>query len=274
MTLVIVFLYCCCAVAASYSLLTDNKLRTICPRYRISTINSIKKRTEQGPTVVRVSVRGDEVLPESIFSSVNSDNAIAKLDIDPLPKKVRKGAEPEFAIENDSTKESPFQWFLVFTHFLATAVVIFNSISSISFSSAFNYFELITAIYLSIFFGDIGTGIFHWSVDNYGSLRTPIFGSVCVAFQGHHLTPWTITFRSFVNNVYKIAFGTLPALLLSAVLPMSPFLRIFFVLFINWWMISQEFHKYAHMREVPPTIKFLQDKGIILSRKVASLCIV
>jgi hypothetical protein len=34
-------------------------------------------------------------------------------------------------------------------------------------------------------------------VDNYGSLKTPVFGSVCAAFQGHHVTPWTITFRSF-----------------------------------------------------------------------------
>jgi len=120
---------------------------------------------------------------------------------------------------------------------------------------------------LSIIVGDFGTGVFHWSVDNYGSLRTPIFGAVCAAFQGHHQTPWTITFRSFANNIYKIAYGTIPALLLTALIPMGLHARLFFTLFINWWMISQEFHKYSHMRQVPPVMKFLQDNFIILSRK-------
>lgn len=119
----------------------------------------------------------------------------------------------------------------------------------------------------SIILGDFATGVFHWSVDNYGSIKTPVFGAVCVAFQGHHVTPWTITFRSFVNNVYKICYATVPFLCLLALLPTAPAVCVFLTLFINWWMISQELHKYAHMRTVPPAVKALQDAGIILSRK-------
>ena len=135
-----------------------------------------------------------------------------------------------------------------------------KALSYVSFSTPLSWVYSTLAVALSIILGDIGTGIFHWSVDNYGSLKTPVFGAVCVAFQGHHLTPWTITFRSFVNNVYKIALGTIPALLLVCVIPMNPFARLFFTLFINWWMISQELHKYSHMRPegIPPLIKFLQ----------------
>jgi ubiquitin-conjugating enzyme E2 variant len=119
----------------------------------------------------------------------------------------------------------------------------------------------------SIILGDFATGVFHWSVDNYGSIKTPVFGAVCVAFQGHHDTPWTITFRSFANNVFKICYATIGFLSFLMIANPGPLTRIFLTLFINWWMLSQEFHKMAHMKVAPPRWKFLQDKGIILSKK-------
>ena len=42
------------------------------------------------------------------------------------------------------------------------------------------------------------------STDNYGNRDTPVFGGVIEAFQGHHVNPWTITHRSFYNNVHKV----------------------------------------------------------------------
>eukprot|EP01036_Dinobryon_divergens_P025696 gene25696-34272_t len=202
-----------------------------------------------------------------LHSFAEESNAV---DYIPQQKRVRKGAEPEFAIANDSTVETPMQRFLVFSHFLITAALLANAWSSFSLAaSPVSWIYASVSVALSVVLGDIGTGIFHWSVDNYGSLRTPVFGAVCAAFQGHHLTPWTITFRSFVNNVYKIALGTIPALLLVGAVPMNPFARLFFTLFINWWMISQELHKYSHMKPeaIPPIVRFLQDQGVILSRR-------
>ena len=51
---------------------------------------------------------------------------------------------------------------------------------------------------------DFLTGVYHWSVDNYGSGETPVVGSQIAAFQGHHQKPWTITEREFCNNVHKV----------------------------------------------------------------------
>lgn len=51
---------------------------------------------------------------------------------------------------------------------------------------------------------DFGTGVYHWSVDNYGSGQTPIVGSQIAAFQGHHQRPWTITERQVANNIHKV----------------------------------------------------------------------
>ena len=58
-------------------------------------------------------------------------------------------------------------------------------------------------------FADFGSGVLHWSVDNYGNGRTPVMGNIIAAFQGHHSAPWTITYRGFCNNVWKlcIPFG-------------------------------------------------------------------
>ena len=57
---------------------------------------------------------------------------------------------------------------------------------------------------------DFLTGVYHWSVDNYGSGATPIVGSQIAAFQGHHQRPWTITEREFCNNVHKVGLREAP----------------------------------------------------------------
>ena len=57
---------------------------------------------------------------------------------------------------------------------------------------------------------DFLTGVYHWSVDNYGDGDTPIVGAQIAAFQGHHQWPWTITEREFCNNVHKVPLPSWP----------------------------------------------------------------
>lgn len=33
---------------------------------------------------------------------------------------------------------------------------------------------------------DLWSGLLHWSLDNYGSGKTPAFGAIIESFQGHH----------------------------------------------------------------------------------------
>ncbi len=190
------------------------------------------------------------------------------------PKHVAIGSVPVYGIEGDSTEEQPYQRVTVGFHFgLVLANLILAGTGIFDGMVNFNVVKilpLIGTIIASIVIGDLGTGVFHWSVDNYGGLKTPLFGSVCAAFQGHHKTPWTITFRKFCNNTYKIAFGTTPWLVLLTAAPawlVGDYTRVFFALFINWWLVSQELHKYSHMKKTPPNIQRLMDLGIILSKK-------
>jgi Lipid desaturase domain len=113
--------------------------------------------------------------------------------------KVPIGSAPEFAIAGDSTVETPYQRAVVAVHFLISGLNLYSAGTHLlpTVVSPIDYIPLLMTVLLSTVLGDLGTGIFHWSVDNYGDIKTPVFGAVCVAFQGHHDTPWTITFRSF-----------------------------------------------------------------------------
>ena len=190
-----------------------------------------------------------------------------------VPKKVRIGDEPEFNIEGDTTVETPFQRMAVSTHATLVLGNIIYALMHLSVThGSLPMLPVLATFLLSVVVGDFGTGVFHWSVDNYGSINTPIFGSVCEAFQGHHNTPWTITFRSFINNTYKIAIGTFLPLALLTVSGAQDYIRMFMALFINWWLISQEFHKYTHFKNqeenVPAFWRALGNAGIILPKSM------
>jgi peptidoglycan/LPS O-acetylase OafA/YrhL len=51
--------------------------------------------------------------------------------------------------------------------------------------SALALYLIAGALALAWLLADLGSGIFHWSVDNYGGISTPVFGVMCAAFQGH-----------------------------------------------------------------------------------------
>jgi len=69
---------------------------------------------------------------------------------------------------------------------------------------------------------DLGTGVYHWIVDNYGDGTTPVLGRQIAAFQGHHLRPWTITEREFCNNVFLVFRPVFGLALIFATLSISP----------------------------------------------------
>lgn len=52
---------------------------------------------------------------------------------------------------------------------------------------------------------DLATGVYHWSIDNYGDAGTPVFGAQIVAFRDHHLHPSAITRLDPCNNMHVVA---------------------------------------------------------------------
>ncbi|KAJ9527122.1 hypothetical protein QJQ45_025170, partial [Haematococcus lacustris] len=140
-----------------------------------------------------------------------------------------------------------------------------------SLSAAGDFTSMASAVGLAYLLSDLGTGVYHWSVDNYGSGSTPLFGRQIAAFQGHHQRPWTITEREFCNNVHQVFKpAMLPAVLFLLASPWAaPSFNTFMSTFIFLVCMSQQFHAWSHMKKsaLPPLVVALQDAGILISRK-------
>lgn len=124
-----------------------------------------------------------------------------------------KGKDASIVVEGDSLETTPKQVAIVYGTFAAQALFAANAIHELytqtNGNAAVTALTSLAVIASSWIMADFGSGVLHWSVDNYGNGRTPIMGNIIAAFQGHHSAPWTITYRGFCNNVWKlcIPFG-------------------------------------------------------------------
>ena len=181
------------------------------------------------------------------------------------------GKKALIVVDGDSMETQPYQvalvsitllhhWYYIMTSIMElyhTNVYIANSILPLWTTMG----QIVVLSILSWISADFGSGVLHWSVDNYGNGRTPIMGSIIAAFQGHHTAPWTITQRSFCNNVYKlcIPFGIIPVSILAY--GTGPMLTYFLTTFCVLEILSQEFHKWSHqMKSETPFIGNLLQK--------------
>jgi ubiquitin-conjugating enzyme E2 variant len=124
-----------------------------------------------------------------------------------------KGKVASVVVEGDSLETTPQQIGIVSAtfagHFYFAAHAIAQFFSQTDGNIELTALAALGTVILSWILADFGSGVFHWAVDNYGNGRTPVMGSIIAAFQGHHSAPWTITYRGFCNNVWKlcIPFG-------------------------------------------------------------------
>ncbi|KAK9072278.1 hypothetical protein SSX86_008711 [Deinandra increscens subsp. villosa] len=131
------------------------------------------------------------------------------------------------------------------------------------------WIEPVLSGFMGYLFADLGSGVYHWGIDNYGDASTPVFGTQIDAFQGHHKWPWTITKRQFANNLHALA-----RVVTYAVLPIDllchdqPVVMAFVGMASGCIMFSQQFHAWAHgtKSKLPPVVVALQDTGVLVSR--------
>jgi hypothetical protein len=175
------------------------------------------------------------------------------------PQRVSK--EVEFAIEGDTLETLPQHIAIGGGFLLVNVAVMLRALASVSTTGG--WLSCALAVPLAILVADALTGIYHWSVDNY-----PL-GVASIAFQGHHKSPWTITYRGFFNNIHKPAKGLLPLLgMLILAQPHIPAaLGLGASISVLCFVMSQELHKYSHMVRAPAWIAALQDAGVILSKR-------
>ncbi|XP_020103086.1 fatty acid desaturase 4, chloroplastic isoform X1 [Ananas comosus] len=159
-----------------------------------------------------------------------------------------------------------------------SATVIASLVKSVSVAAACGAaVEPLLGAVLGYLLADLGTGVYHWAIDNYGGPSTPVFGAQIEGFQGHHKYPYTITRREFANNLHALARAvtfTVPPIqfLISGISigdgSMAAAAHAFVGVCAGCIMLSQQFHAWAHEKKgrLPPAVAALQEAGVLVSR--------
>ena len=120
---------------------------------------------------------------------------------------------------------------------------------------------------------DLLSGVVHWAGDTVGDESTPIFGPNFVRpFRFHHVDPEDITRHDFVETNGNNCIVVSPVLLLEMLLLPRQTGVLFFIsvviactaLFV---FCTNQFHKWAHMKNPAPWVRMLQRAHLILSRE-------
>ncbi|CAL1354278.1 unnamed protein product [Linum trigynum] len=150
------------------------------------------------------------------------------------------------------------------------AAVLFSLLKAaiLSARTRTSWLQPLLACYTGYVLADLGSGLYHWAIDNYGDKTTPVLGAQLEAAQGHHRWPWTITRRQCANNVHALARAVALSVLPLSVMCNNPAVLGFLGTFAGCVMFCQQCHAWAHgtRSRLPPVVAALQDAGVLLSR--------
>jgi hypothetical protein len=137
-----------------------------------------------------------------------------------------------------------------------------------------NSWLIAASFLLSMVLADLFSGLVHWGADSWGNLETPLVGKTFIrSFREHHVDPFRITCHDLIEtNGDNCLLTIVPLFLLTrAQIREENQTDIFIVSFLIglciWVSLTNQIHKWSHMRKPPGMVAFLQDWHIILSRK-------
>jgi ubiquitin-conjugating enzyme E2 variant len=132
---------------------------------------------------------------------------------------------------------------------------------------------LATGLLFGYLLADFLSGTVHWFCDSFFAPDTPLIGrTVIYPFRDHHDHPEAITQYRFLEQDSTSYVITIPPLLLAlstggpdVTRPTVVFLHGLLFAFAVGALGTNVFHKWAHASSVPPGVRWLQKRGIILS---------
>ena len=209
-----------------------------------------------------------------VYCSANTTTTQSKPNVKPLVVEPRL-VSPLSAVVTTTRRpmDNDPSWQSTWAHraWVATGctTVLISMAESIKGAADFHmWVEPILAGWVGYMLADLGSGVYHWGIDNYGDGSTPVFGSQIEAFQGHHKWPWTITRRQFANNLHALARAVTFTVLPLDLICHDPIAQGFIGVFSGCIMFSQQFHAWAHgtKSRLPPLVLALQEAGVLVSR--------
>jgi ubiquitin-conjugating enzyme E2 variant len=110
---------------------------------------------------------------------------------------------------------------------------------------------------------DLFSGLVHWSLDTFGSVRTPVVGPAFIRpFREHHADPQAMARHDFVEVNGASCIGCLPLLVLS--LYLEGLLHSVAVFTCVGVLFTNQCHKWAHMDAPPALVRLLQKLRLVL----------
>jgi hypothetical protein len=145
-----------------------------------------------------------------------------------------------------------------------SAVVLFFALLAFSFEKLeAEYLPL--AVLLGWILADLFSGLVHWALDTFGSIRTPVVGPAFIRpFREHHADPQGMTRHDFIEVNGASCLGCLPILFALNIFEFNSFLNSVLICFCLGILLTNQCHKWAHMEEPPLLVKLLQNLGLIL----------
>ncbi len=134
---------------------------------------------------------------------------------------------------------------------------------------------LIPTLFLAHYLADLLSGLIHWVCDSFGCASTRFWGPAFIGpFRRHHDTPRDITKITLSENLGSSAMAGLAVLLLLShqlvsldpLTPLKTFGMMLFVLFVQFSVLSNLFHRWAHLRDPDKNqvTRFLQDHNLVI----------
>ena len=184
--------------------------------------------------------------------------------------KERQG--PHAASELAAGYTRTYAWFNRIGVFLGATFALLFAQRVIDVAQDAQLIGMVAVTILGILSADLLTGLIHWGCDTWGRVDLPFIGQTLIrTFREHHVDPQSITRHDWAEiNGEACWGGTLVFGILLGTLPLSPD-----NVYAAWWttsfiiaaMVTNQFHKWAHMPKPPALAKILQRGHLILTPK-------
>ncbi len=170
---------------------------------------------------------------------------------------------------------APFRLIQTAAFILFASVSIAIAMDLIEAARRFGYVWSIPLVAIAAYASaDLLSGIVHFLADNFGSPDTPFLGKAFVMpFRDHHTNPEGILEHPFmIANGNNCLISTPPLLAIVFFVPVTTsvagYLFAAYSLFLCIGvLLTNQFHKWAHMPSPSRAVRWLQDKGIVLSKE-------
>ena len=177
--------------------------------------------------------------------------------------------------EKTSDRLTPFRLIQTAAFVLFAAISIAIALDLIEAEQRFGYAWALPLLLIAAYAAaDLLSGIVHFLADNFGSPETPFLGKAFVMpFRDHHTDPEGILEHPFmIANGNNCLISMPPLLAVALFIPITTSVTgylssAFFLFLFLSVLLTNQFHKWAHMQSPPATVQWLQKKGIVLSKE-------